>query len=227
MNDIIANAIRENRNLLEHEAYQLLAAYGIPTPAYRLVNDLSQAIAAANQIGYPVTLKVVSADILHKSEAGGVINQIGSDAELQTAFLFMSQSLEDKAKSARIEGFLITAFASAGLECIAGMTKDNQFGHALLFGLGGIFVEVLEDVSIELLPLTKAEARGMISSIKGARLLNGYRGQDACDIDAIVELLLNLAKLSEEHPEISEIDLNPFFVYKSGCVVVDARILFI
>lgn len=225
MNVLIQNALREKRNLYEYESMRFLAEYDIPVPAFQLTHTCQQAAEAAEEIGYPVTLKVVSRDILHKSDVGGVINGITTEGQLADAWEKMGEELQKNAPDARIEGFLVMAFSPGGTECIAGMTRDKQFGTAIMFGLGGIFVEVLQDTALQLLPLTHGEALEMISSIKGKKLLDGYRGQPACDKEAIAQLLLNLARLSEENPEIAEIDINPFFARREGLLAVDARTL--
>lgn len=225
MNALIQNALREGRNLYEYESMRLFSEYDIPVPVFQVTHTWQETLTAAGEIGYPVTMKVVSGDILHKSDVGGVINQIMSEEQLAEAWKKMEEDLKKNAPDARIEGFLVTAFSPGGTECIAGMTRDEQFGTAVMFGLGGIFVEVLQDTALQLLPLTHEEAMEMISSIKGAKLLCGYRGQPACDQEAIAQLLLKLARLSEENPEISEIDINPFFAREDGVLAVDARIL--
>lgn len=225
MNQYVERARKEGRSLYEHEARELLRAYDIPVPAYRFVKDRSEAVKAAGQIGYPVTLKVVSKDILHKSDVGGVINGISDVVGMEAAFDRMQRSLQERASGAVIEGFLVSVYAKQGLECAAGMTRDPQLGTALMFGLGGVFVEVMQDVSFGLLPLSDEEIDEMIFSIKGAKLLGAYRGQPAKDVAAIRALLRQLGKLSEENPEIAEIDINPFFVYEDGVTAVDARMI--
>lgn len=225
MNTCIQEALREKRNLLEHEALQLLQEYGIPVPGFQIVNTYQEAIKAAIDIGYPVTIKVVSQDILHKSDVGGVINGIKSNQELEKAWKRLRDNLYKNAAGARIKGFLITAFCPDGVECISGIMRDCQFGTAILFGLGGIFTEILQDTSLGLLPLTKGEAYEMISSIRGKKILNGYRGMPVCNKEAIVELLLNLARMASEIPEIKELDINPFLARESGVLAVDARVL--
>ncbi len=225
MHELIAKAKREDRNLLEHESLALFAEYGIPGPRFALVTNVEEAKAAAEKIGYPVVLKIVSPDIIHKSDVGGVQVGMKTPEEVGAAFQQIMDHVAKKAQDARIHGILVLSLAKAGVECIVGMTKDPSFGPAIMFGLGGIFVELLKDVSFRVLPLDAAEVRAMIQETKGYKLLAGARGQGPKDIEALVGLILNVAKMIEENPEIEELDINPLFVYDQGVCTVDARIL--
>lgn len=225
MHKIIKRAINENRNLMEHESLELLKEYNIPLLKHILAKNEKEAIEAAREINYPVVLKIVSKDILHKSDVGGVKVGLNSDDDVKKAYEEIMSSVKEKAGDADIEGVLVVENADKGLECIIGMIKDPQLGPALMFGLGGIFVELLKDVTFTLLPLNRDEALKMIKSIKCYKLIEGYRGEKPKDIEAIIDLMMKVAKLAEENPEIEEIDINPFFVYENGLIIIDARII--
>ncbi|KKM09107.1 acetyl-CoA synthetase [Clostridiales bacterium PH28_bin88] len=225
MHGIITKALAEKRNLLEPEALQLLAEYGLPVPQFELARTKEEAVAAAEKIGYPVVLKIVSPDILHKSDVEGVKVGLATAGAVSGAFEEIINSASLKAKGARVEGVLVVANAPKGTECIVGMTKDPQFGPALMFGLGGIFVELLKDVAFRVLPLTREDAEEMIKETKGYQLLKGMRGQNPKDIPALKEFLLKMAALIEQNPEIQEIDVNPLLVFEQGLQVLDARVI--
>lgn len=225
MHERIAAAAAEGRNLLEHEAWELFAAYGIPVPRCRLATKLEEAVRFASDIGYPVVMKIVSRDILHKSEAGGVKVKLSDEQSVRTAYAQIMESVVRYKPDARISGILVCEMLSPGVETIIGMTQDVSFGPAFMFGLGGIFVEVLKDVSFRVLPLTKADALEMIREIKGYTILSGVRGEEPKDIDAVADLLVKVAKMVEENPEIRELDINPCFVYPSGVRPADARVM--
>lgn len=219
----IGKAIQEGRNLLEPEAYALLAHYGLPVPSHQMVSSAAEAEAAAANIGYPVAAKIVSPDILHKTEAGGVRLNLNDGGAVKAAF----QQITDRARQAKatVRGVLISRMAPPGIEVIVGVTQDAQFGPVLMFGLGGVFVEVYRDVSFRLVPLAKRDAATMIQEIKAFPMLQGVRGKRSADLDALTDLLLNVSKIAEENPEIAEMDLNPVIVYEKGLSVVDVRVL--
>jgi acyl-CoA synthetase (NDP forming) len=208
------------------ETTALLAAYGIATPAARVAPDEERAVAAARAIGYPVVLKLVSATITHKSEVGGVALDLRSDEDVRAAYRRLEQRLEALGQRQEMEGVLIQPMLREGLEAIVGMTQDPSFGPLLMFGLGGIQVELLKDVAFRIHPLTDRDARELVRSIKGFPLLEGWRGAPAGDVAAIEETLLRVSQLAGEHPEVAEMDLNPLRVLPpgKGCLVVDARI---
>lgn len=225
MNDIIKKAKIENRNLFEHEALRLFESYNISVPKYMLVHNKEQAIEAASKIGYPVVLKIVSKDILHKSDVGGVMVGLKTHTDVEKAYDEILENVSTKVDSPSIEGMLVVENVQKGFELVAGMVEDAQLGRAIMFGLGGIYVEVLKDVAFTMLPIDKSEALEMIKSIKSYKILNGYRGDKPKDIASIQELLTNLGSLALDNPEIKEIDINPFFVYEKGLKIVDARII--
>jgi acyl-CoA synthetase (NDP forming) len=219
----IGRAIQEGRNLLEPEAYELLAHYGLPAPPHRVARSAEEAEAAAADIGYPVVAKIISPDILHKTEIGGVLLNLTDGVAVRNAY----QQIADRARQgkAAIRGVLISRMAPPGTEVIVGLIQDAQFGPVVMFGLGGVFVEVYQDVSFRLVPLAKRDAAAMIQQVKAFPMLQGVRGNRPTDIEAITDLLLKVSKISEENLEIAEMDLNPIIVYEKGLRVVDARVL--
>ncbi len=223
---IINNALQEGRlNLLEPEAKSICIQYDIPTPAFDVSSNSEEAKNFANKLGYPVVLKIVSPDILHKTDAGGVAVGLENDAEVKKEFEEMLQRVKNYKKDAKIVGVLIQKMAPSSTEVIIGGLKDPQFGQTLMFGLGGIFVEVLKDVTFRIAPISSKDAREMIREIKAYPILKGYRGQPAVDEEAIINILLNTSRLMMEHPEINQLDLNPIMAYDKGASVVDARII--
>jgi acetate---CoA ligase (ADP-forming) subunit beta len=230
---IFKTALEEGRTfVLEHEAKDIMKAYGIPIPAYDTALTADEAVEKSKAIGYPVVLKILSKDVLHKSDAGGVKINLKSDDEVRKAFAEIMDNAKKYGKEKGIEvdlsrGVFISDFADMGTEIIVGVTKDPQFGHALMAGLGGIFVEVLKDVSFRLIPFTENDAREMLKELKAYKILEGIRGEPARDIDSLIGVMLAVSKMIEENPEIIELDCNPTFVYEKGkgTLVVDARIL--
>ena len=211
--------------LTEIEAKQVVKEAGIKTVETRLASSQKEALAISNEIGFPVVLKIASPDITHKSDAGGVKTGLKNAAEMKKAYGEIMASVKEKFPKAKIEGVSVQSMARPGVEIIIGMFKDAQFGPVIMFGLGGIFVEVLKDVSFRLIPIVKRDAEEMIKEIKGYALLQGYRGQEPADISSLVDILLKVSNLVEKTPEIKEIDLNPVFAYKNSAVAVDARIV--
>ncbi len=224
--DIISRALSEGRNfLLEPEAKLLCAYYGIPVTKFKIARNLDEAKRFASEIGYPVVLKIVSPDVLHKTDVGAVIVNIKNEEELVRAYNTIMENVKKHKPNARIIGMIVQEFVPQSLEVIVGVSKDPQFGHAIMFGLGGIFVEVLKDVTFRILPITDKEAREMLREVKGYPLLKGYRGREPLDEDAIVDIMIKVSKMIEENPMISQLDLNPIIVYTKGAKVVDARII--
>jgi acetate---CoA ligase (ADP-forming) subunit beta len=224
--EILAKAKREKRTVLtEIEAKQILGGAGIPCTDTRLARSKAEAVALSNAIGYPAVLKISSHDITHKSDAGGVKVNLKTMAEVETAYDDIMKSARQKFPDADIEGITVQGMAKPGIEVIMGMTKDLKFGPVLMFGLGGVLVEVLKDVSFGVTPLVKKDASEMINEIKGRKLLEGYRGQDPADKPCLEDMLMKLSAFVDGKPEIAEIDMNPVFAYKDGAMVVDARII--
>jgi acetyl-CoA synthetase (ADP-forming) len=223
---IIAKAIKEGRrNLLETEAKAICTEYGIPVTKFKLAKNEAEAVKFADAVGYPVVLKIVSPDIIHKSDVGGVLVDLKNARDVENGYTKIIKNVKRHNEKARVVGILVQKMAPPSTEVIVGMTKDPQFGQALMFGLGGIFVEVLKDVTFRIAPITADEAREMINEVKAYPLLKGYRGTPPADIEAISKILLSTSKLVMEHNEIKELDLNPIMVYRKGAKTVDARII--
>lgn len=225
MHKIIENAKKLGRNLLEPEAMELFKEYQIPVPAYSLVYSAEEAAAASEKIGFPVVMKIVSKDVIHKTDAGGVRVGVANAEDAGRAYEDIISAVKTSCPRAEITGILVVKQLNPGLECIVGVSRDKQLGAAVMFGLGGVFVELLKDVSFQLLPISQREADEMITSIKAAPLLTGYRGKAPKDTVAVRELILKVAKLVEENPEIAELDINPVMVYENGLIALDARII--
>ena len=224
--EIIAEVQRQGRKfLLEPEAKTICMEYSIPVTKFTVAKSPKEAVEAAENIGYPVVLKIVSPDVVHKSDVGGVVLNLRSSEEVEKAYQQIIGNVKKHKPNAQITGVLVQEMAPSSTEIIVGVIKDPQFGHAIMFGLGGIFVELLKDVAFRLLPLTKEEAEEMITEIKAYPVLKGYRKTPPADIPAIIEILLNTSRLVTEHPEIQELDLNPIMVYTKGAKTVDARII--
>jgi acyl-CoA synthetase (NDP forming) len=222
MHPLIEKALSEKRNLTEPEAKTLLSQYGLPVPDFQFCTLAGDAVEAAEKVGYPVVMKVVSPDILHKTDIGGVKLGLNSAEDVVTAFEEIKKAAHEPGT---FYGVILYHEQKKGTEIIIGATYDEQFEHAIMFGLGGIFVEVLKDVSFRLIPLTEADAREMIEEIRGYPVLTGVRGEPPRDRDGIVDALLKVSSLVKENPEIRELDLNPIFVYQKGYTVIDARIV--
>jgi len=224
--EILQQAKKENRTLLtEIESKDLLEEAGIPVAKAKLARTRAQAISLSKEMGFPVALKIVSPDVIHKSDSGGVKLGLSNATQVSKAYSDILSSVKQHHPDARIYGVSVQKMARPGIEVIIGMTKDAQFGPVLMFGLGGILVEVLKDVAFRIVPLTKRDAREMIKEIKGYPLLQGYRGQEPADIAFLEELLIKVSNFIEKNPEIKELDLNPIFAYRSGAVAVDARVI--
>ena len=223
---IFLQASQERRkHLLETEAKTVCMEYGIPVTKFKLAKNIAEAVKFAEKIGYPVVLKIVSPDVIHKSDVGGVIVNLEDGKDVQKAYEQIMDKVKKHKPKAKILGVLVQEMAPQSTEVIVGATKDPQFGPTLMFGLGGIFVEILKDVTFRIAPVTEDEAREMITAVKAYPLLKGYRNTPPADIEAIVEILLNTSRLVMEHQEIKELDLNPIMVYEKGAKTVDARII--
>jgi len=215
--------------ITEQDAKAVFQAYGLNIPDGVLATTRDQAVAAARKLGYPVVMKVVSQDVVHKSDVGGVRVGLGSSREIEDAFDLMMLRIPKLVDGARIEGVLVEEMKRGGREVILGMTRDPQFGPMLMFGLGGIYVEVLKDVTFHLAPLTVEEAMEMLEETKTFALLKGVRGQQGVDIRSIAEALQRIAQLVVDFPEIQELDINPLRVgiNRGDTLALDARIALI
>ena len=226
MTDVLSDVKKQGRTILtEIEAKQVIKSAGIKVVETRLAKSQKEAVTIAEDIGFPIVLKIASPDIIHKTDAGGVKVGLKNAAEVKKAYTEIMDSVRQKYPDAKIEGVSVQAMARPGIEIIIGMSKDPQFGPVIMFGLGGIFVEVLKDVSFRIIPILKRDAEEMIKEIKGFALLNGYRGQEPANLPALIDVLLKVSALVEKTPEIKELDLNPVFAYKDSAVAVDARIV--
>lgn len=224
--EIISAARAENRTfLLEHEAKTIMQEYKIPVTKFLIAKTEDGVVEAAEKIPYPVVIKVLSPDVIHKSDFGAIKLNLRTAEEVREAYQEILANVRAKAPEARITGIIVQEYAKQGVEIIIGSVKDKQFGSVIAFGLGGIFVEVLKDVSFRVAPIIPYDAKEMITEIKGYPVLTGIRGKEPCDIDAIVSILLQVSKLVTDYPEINELDLNPIFSYPKGAKCVDARII--
>jgi acetyl-CoA synthetase (ADP-forming) len=211
--------------LTEFESKKLLKKAGIPVIETRLVKSKQEAVSVSRDLGFPVVLKIASPDVIHKSDSGGVRLGIASAAQAGRAYSEIMASIKRKHPKAVIHGLSIQKMAPPGTEVIIGVSKDPQFGPVIMFGLGGILVELLKDVSFRIVPVTKRDAAEMVREIKGYPLLQGYRGQEPADISALEDLLVKVSQFVEQSPQIKELDLNPIFAYKDRVVAVDARVI--
>jgi acetyltransferase len=209
------------------ESRDILTAYGIRIPQSQLCATAEEAVAAADEIGYPVVMKIASPDILHKTDVGGVRVGLESPTAVRDAFDLMVYRAQKYQPNAQIWGCLVQEMMRGGKEVITGMNRDPQFGPLVMFGLGGIYVEVLKDVSFRVAPFGPKEARQMIEEIRSFRLLKGVRGEPPADLEAAVDVLLRLSQLVTDFPEIVEMDINPLMVFEQGrgAVGVDMRLI--
>ncbi|MCK4331321.1 MAG: acetate--CoA ligase family protein [Dehalococcoidia bacterium] len=225
-NEILSQARKQKRTLLtEIESKEFLKEAGIPVVEAKLARTKKEAVAISKEMGFPVVLKVMSPDVIHKSDSGGVKLGLSNAAQVGRACSEIRSAVKQHYPKAKIQGISVQKMARPGVEVIIGMTKDAQFGPVLMFGLGGILVEVLKDVSFRIVSLTKRDAREMIKEIKGYPILEGYRGQEPADVPFLEGLLVKVSDFVDKNPEIKELDLNPIFAYKDGAVAVDARVI--
>ncbi|MBN2243433.1 MAG: acetate--CoA ligase family protein [Acidobacteria bacterium] len=224
---LFLNAVKKSRTpiLDEIQCKKILKSAGIRVTLPVLAASRNEAAAAAEKMGFPVAMKIVSPEITHKSDIGGVKLKLQSSADVGRAYDEIMAAVRKKAAKARIDGVSVQKMAQPGLELVIGMTRDPQFGPMLMFGLGGTSVEILKDVAFRITPLTRRDAKEMIRQIKGYRLLEGYRGQPPVDIGHLEDMLMKLSAFIEDNPEIKEMDINPLFAYRKGAVAVDARII--
>ncbi|MGE0386681.1 MAG: acetate--CoA ligase family protein [Gammaproteobacteria bacterium] len=223
---MFARARAQRRNLFEYEARQLLRAHAIPVAPEIVVRSAADLDGVRARLGSaPLAMKVVSNDITHKSDAGGVRLNLNDEAQLRDAHDAIMSACRSYAPDADIQGVLVTPMAARGTEVIIGVSRDRVFGPVLMFGLGGIFVEVLADVAFRAIPLSEFDARSMIEQVKGRRVLDGVRGEPGVDRNALVDLLLKVSHVANAYPELLELDLNPVVMYAQGYAVVDARVI--
>jgi acetyltransferase len=223
---IITDARSDGRHaLLEHEAKALVALHGAAVSEDRLVQTADEAVEFAQKMAENVVLKIVSPDILHKSDAGGVRINLKTEKEIRQAFKEIFTNARNYNPKADIRGLLVSPMAAKGVEIIIGTKYDDQFGPVIMYGLGGILVEIIKDVSFRVLPITRTAARRMIEQTKSFPILNGARGKPPLDQKAIRKLLMLCSEIVEAYPDIEEMDLNPVIVHEKGLSIVDARVI--
>jgi 4-hydroxybutyryl-CoA synthetase (ADP-forming) len=225
--EIFDNVRKQNRShLIEEEGYEILKAYGFPVPTSILAKDENDCVKAAQKIGYPVVMKIASPDIIHKSDAGGVKVGLKNDDEVRNAYKNIISSAKNYKSDAKIMGVLVQEMVKGGKETIIGAKQDPKFGPLVMFGMGGIYVEVLKDVVFRLAPIDENEAKHMVASVRTSKILRGVRGEKPSDINTLVECLQRLSQLVTDFPEITEFDMNPLLVMEEGkgCKSVDVRI---
>ncbi len=226
--DIIRAARKQGRtHLLEHEAKELALAAGIPVPDHAALqpDDHDAMRSAAQRLGFPLALKALSRDIVHKTEAGAVLLDIIDEHSLAAAVESMKHAVARHRPAARIEAFLLEKMMQPGLELLVGGLRDEQFGPSIAFGLGGVWVEALKDAAFGILPMTREETLEMMQLTRAWTLLKGFRGSPPLDLEAVLTVMDALTRLLDQAPEIREIDLNPVRVYEKGVVALDVRVV--
>jgi acetyl coenzyme A synthetase (ADP forming)-like protein len=223
---IIASALREERERLTvPEAFEVLECYGIPVAPFRIATTEEDVVAAAREMGYPIVLKAVSQDIVHKTEAGAVKLDMRDEESLRAGWKEIAEALDSESPAAREAGVLVQRMWTGGRETIVGMTMEPQFGPIVMFGLGGVYVEVQRDVAFRVQPVSTVDALEMIQSLRGYRILEGVRGEQGVDLARLSEVIERVSQMVGDHPEIREMDINPFLAFPEGqaSVAVDAR----
>ena len=228
MNNIksfLENAKMNNKTILNYEeSRKIMELAGIPLNKMKFAKDIEESILKAEEVGYPVVLKVISEDVIHKSDSGGVKVGINSEEELIGSYTEMMESVLSFYPNAKIEGVSIEEMVS-GVELLIGTNTDEQFGKMIAFGIGGVFVEVYKDVSFRLIPVSLKDVQNMIDEIEGKIMFDGFRGMPKVNIDELTTLILNVSKLVETYPIILEMDLNPVVATRDGLKAIDARII--
>jgi acyl-CoA synthetase (NDP forming) len=223
---ILQKALDEGRSsLLIQEAQQICKFHHIPTPVSHVVQDVDEAVSKGNQIGFPVVLKIISPQILHKSDVGGVVLGINSEASLKEAYPKLLADVRKNNPKAEVLGVLIEKMMTPSTEIIVGGIRDSQFGPSIMFGIGGIFAEVYQDVAFRVAPIDKIDALNLIHELRGSKILEGVRGQPPADLDAIVDVLIDVSSLMWQHSAVSQLDLNPVIAYPDKVCAVDTRIV--
>lgn len=223
---ILDRAKREGRSMLtEFESKRVLKQAGISVVETRLAKTKKDAVIFSQKIGFPVALKINSPDIVHKSDSGGVKLSLNNAPEVKKAYDEILKKVKKRYPHATVHGISVQKMVRPGTEVIIGTTKDPQFGPVIMFGLGGIFVEILKDASFRVIPVERKDAQEMIQEIKGYPLLQGYRGKEPASVPALVEMILKISKFIEGNPQVKELDLNPIFAFRNKAVTVDARMV--
>jgi len=223
---ILDQAKKEGRSILtEFESKRILRQVGISVVETKLAKTRKEAVSFSQKMGFPVALKIASPDVIHKTDSGGVRLSLNNVAEVKKAYDQILKKVKKQYPEAALHGVSVQRMVRPGTEVIIGTTKDPQFGPVIMFGLGGIFVELLKDVSFRVIPVKRKDAQEMIQEIKGYPLLQGYRGKEPASLTALVEVILKISKFVEQNSQIKELDLNPIFAYQDKAVAVDARII--
>ena len=223
---ILDQAEKEGRSILtEFESKRILRQAGIPVVETRLAKTQKEAVSLSRKMGFPVVLKISSPEVIHKSDSGGVKLSLNNAAEVKKAYDEILKKVKKQYPEAAVHGVSVQKMVRPGTEVIIGTSKDPQFGPVIMFGLGGIFVELLKDVSFRVIPVKGKDAQEMIQEIKGYPLLKGYRGKEPASLTALVEIILKISKFIEQNSQVKELDLNPIFAYRDKAVAVDARII--
>lgn len=226
LEDILGKAIAERRHPTLYEALRFIEAYGLSVARYRLARSADEAVEAAEELGYPVVLKVSSPDVIHKTEVGGVVVGLKGPKDVRRAYDSIVSALKGRVPGARLEGIVVQEMVEGGYEVIVGGLDDPQFGPVVAVGLGGVYVEVFKDVVFELAPISPREALRSIKMLKAARILEGYRGKPPADLYALAEFVSKVSQLIWDYRgRIKELDLNPTFAMAKGVVAADARVI--
>ena len=223
---LFEKAKREGRSILtEFESKKVLKQVGISVVEARLAKTQKEAVSISQKTGFPIVLKIISPDVIHKTDSGGVRLGLRNVSDIKKAYQEILEAVRKEYPDALIHGVSVQKMVQPGTEVIVGTSRDPQFGPVIMFGLGGIFVEVLKDISFRIIPVDRRDAEEMIKEIKGYPLLEGYRGKEPANIPALVEMILNISNFINENPLIKELELNPVFAYRDRALAVDARII--
>jgi len=216
---------KKRRNLTEIESREILEYYKLPLVRGKIIKSIEESKKFIDEVGYPVVLKIVSPEIIHKTEVDGVVVNIQNEKQLYDAYNDILKNVKIKMPTARIDGLFIQEMIPSSFEVMVGGKYDNTFGQTIAFGLGGIYVEVYEDVSFRIVPITEKDALNMIKETKAYKILVGYRGKNPADMKALIDILMKTSKMLESNPEIKELDMNPVFALSDRAVAIDARII--
>ena len=223
---IIEKAKSEGRKfLMEHESKAICREYGLPVTKYEVATSPEEAVKIAEKMGYPVVMKIVSPQVIHKSDVGGVVVNIKNADEVKEAYERIINNVKSHVPDAEIIGILVQEMAPHSTEVIVGSIRDPQFGPTIMFGLGGVLVELLKDVSFRVAPVDEEEAMEMMKEIKTFKVLEGYRGYPKADLKALADVIVKTSKLMLELEDVAQLDLNPVFAYEKGALIVDARMI--
>jgi acetyl-CoA synthetase (ADP-forming) len=216
---------KKRRNLTELESREILEYYKLPLVRGKIIKSIEESKKFIDEVGYPVVLKIVSPEIIHKTEVGGVVVNIQNEKQLYDAYNDILKNVKIKMPTVKIDGLFIQEMIPSSFEVMVGGKYDNTFGQTIAFGLGGIYVEVYEDVSFRIVPITEKDALNMIKETKAYKILVGYRGKKPADMKALIDILMKTSKMLESNPEIKELDMNPVFALSDRAVAIDARII--